>query len=394
MESSQNLSTPEAGAPERKKKVLFVVTKSNFGGAQRYVYDLATRLASDHYAVAVAFGVGAEGQAGKLSRLLIDEGIQTIVIPEMGRDISLLKDFQTFRALTGIFAEEKPDIVHLNSSKAGGIGAFAARMAGIPRIIFTVHGLPYDEDRSWWERALIASLTWVSVILSHHTIAVSHDNFERLIALPFLSGRVFLVPNGIAPLSPLSREEARAQLGTFDATIPHDGKLVGMIAEMHPNKDIRLALDAISLMPDTHLCLIGDGEEKNILAAYAEEKHIARQVHFLGYIENAAQLLTGCDVFLLTSKKEGLPYVLLEAGSLGIPVVAVDIAGVRDIIERDVTGALVPRDAHAVAKQLTHVLTDASYSKAIADALKIKVGAEFQLDRMVKATLSLYEAVG
>ncbi len=106
-----------------KKKIIFVITKSNWGGAGRYVFDLATTLTSD-YDVAVALG-----GTGLLVDKLRKENIRTIPIPSLGRDIHVRADSSAFFELLAIFKKEKPDVVHLNSSKAGGLGALAARMS-------------------------------------------------------------------------------------------------------------------------------------------------------------------------------------------------------------------------------------------------------------------------
>ena len=134
-----------------KKKVLFVITKSNWGGAQRYVYDLATALPKDQFEVKVIFGGTQEvgGSYGMLDTNLKIKApeVQRIFVPSLIRDISIGKDIKSFFELLRLFKKLRPDIVHLNSSKAGGVGALAARFAGVPKIIFTVHGLPEDEAR-------------------------------------------------------------------------------------------------------------------------------------------------------------------------------------------------------------------------------------------------------
>jgi glycosyltransferase involved in cell wall biosynthesis len=126
----------------RKKKVTYVITKANWGGAQRYVFDLATHLPKEEFDVSVAYGV-----EGKLAEELKRAGIVTHYIPALGRDVSFVKDTKSLLELFELFLKEQPDVVHLNSSKAGGVGALAARLTGVPKIVFTIHGLPEDEAR-------------------------------------------------------------------------------------------------------------------------------------------------------------------------------------------------------------------------------------------------------
>ncbi|MBI3634228.1 MAG: glycosyltransferase [Candidatus Yonathbacteria bacterium] len=167
----------------RKNKILFVITKSNFGGAQKYVYDLATNLPKDKFEVAVVVG-----RAGILTDKLREQGIHVINIFSLTRDVSLLKDFKSFVELWRIFRAERPNIIHLNSAKASGLGALAARLCCIslrpktyhltPTIIFTAHGWAFNEDRPYMARFFIKIISWITVLLCHKTIAVS-DSISR-----------------------------------------------------------------------------------------------------------------------------------------------------------------------------------------------------------------------
>jgi len=151
-----------------RKKVLFLITKSNWGGAQRYVYDLATHLDQTKFEPVVALGGD-----GELVTLLDHAGVRVIRINSLTRDISLKKEKEFASELYKIIRIEKPDILHVNSSKAGGVGTALGRILRVPRIIFTAHGWAFNEERPWWQRMVIKFLHWVTVLLSHRTIAVS-----------------------------------------------------------------------------------------------------------------------------------------------------------------------------------------------------------------------------
>ena len=128
------------------KTLVFIITKSNWGGAQRYVFDLCVAM-REKFLVKVILGGD-----GPLAEKLNGDGIEVITIAELGRDVNIIKDFRSgwkiFRALIKI----KPDIVHLNSSKIGGVGSLAARLVFVPRIIFTSHGWALNEDRSLFKK--------------------------------------------------------------------------------------------------------------------------------------------------------------------------------------------------------------------------------------------------
>lgn len=371
-----------------KKRILFLVTKSNFGGAQRYVHDIATRLPPERFAVSVAFG----GE-GALGRKLAERGIPTVPLPFLARDVHPLKDWRAFSRIVGLLREERPDILHLSSSKAGGLGALAGRLAGVPRIVFTSHGLAYDEDRGALAKALIFIATWCTFFFAHVVICISEDTFERARRLPLVGRRVRLIHNGVDAFPLLPRDEARIRISK--ACGERAGALwIGTIAEFVKNKGLSYALDAFAALSgriEANLLLVGDGDDKRSLETRAGEKRLNPNVCMPGYIPEARELLSALDIFVLPSVKEGLPYVLLEAGLARLPVVASDIAGVRDIVENGVSGILVPpRDTAALAAAIETLATQPALRARLGEALSEKVSRLFPVSAMVGKTVAAY----
>lgn len=372
-----------------RKKIIFAVTKSNFGGAQRYVYDLASALPADAFDVAVAFGPGTDGAAGELAKKLQVAMIRTITLPELGRDVQLARDWRSFIALKRTFALERPDIVHLNSSKMGGLGAVAARLLGVPNIIFTVHGFAFEEDRNWLQTILIRFASWLTMICTHTTITLTAHAFDRARRMPFLWRKVVLIHNGIQTPTFLSQSEARRELRTV-TDIP-DGLWIGSVGELHANKNYTVAIDAIAEIDDAHLIILGEGEERARLRARAEEKKVADRVHLLGFIPDAARYLRAFDVFVLPSNKEGLPYVLLEAGLAYIPIVASDIPGNREVILHNFTGLVFPpHDPGQLSAALLKVTGDATFARSLSDELLKRIRKTFSRETMLEKTIALY----
>src|SRR3989338_8344245 len=149
-------------------RILYVITKANWGGAQKYVYDLATAAQAAGHDVAAAYG-----EPGLLTERLGTAGVRTMAIQALGRDVRLLRDLEAYRELRDLFMRERPDVVHVNSSKAGFTGALAARRAKVPRTIFTAHGWAFTEARSAPVRALFKLLQHLTLRFSTHGIAVS-----------------------------------------------------------------------------------------------------------------------------------------------------------------------------------------------------------------------------
>ncbi len=220
--------------PISREKLLMVITKSNWGGAQSYVYELAKTYANQGHEVMVALGgTGAKGaDTGQLAERLRAEQISVHFLRNFSRDVSFFQDFAAFFELVRLTAKIKPDVLHLNSSKAGGVGALAGRLSGVPTIIFTAHGWAHREfRRNFLSRFLIRLSSWATILLSHRVIVVSQLDYTDA---PVLCSRkkLELIRNGIDKFELLSREEARQKLSAT-VPIPSDCTWMLMLAELH-----------------------------------------------------------------------------------------------------------------------------------------------------------------
>ena len=286
------------------QKILFVITKSNWGGAQRYVFDLARSLPKKEWSVGVVLGgTGLPGAGGgKLEEELRHRDIRTLFVPSFMRDVSLLTEWRTFKHLSNLFATEQPDIVHLNSSKAGGLGAVSARLAGVPMIVFTVHGAPWQEDRGVLARGVIAVASWITFLFCHRVIVISQDAFERIRSLPFCGKKTRLVHNGIEPLEFLPKEAAREALG-IDTSQP----VLGAVGELVWNKGYHVLLRAVGVLKrrgiNVYVCIVGDGEERKFIETLVQEEDIEDRVHLAGFVQDAYKILKAFDIFVLPSVK-------------------------------------------------------------------------------------------
>lgn len=296
------------------KKILLVITKSNWGGAQRYVYDLATNLSG--YEVVVA-----AGGDGELAERLRAAGVRTISVPDLVRDISLVKEFAVLRELVKLYKQERPDIVHLNSSKAGGMGALAARIAGVPRIIYTAHGWAYHEKVGILSKTFRWLASLATVLLSDRVITVSRCD-ERTTPLGLSTT---MIHNGIAPMTLGSGEKIRA-------AFPPDATITGTIGELNKNKNQQALIEEAHSNPALYVAILGEGEDRPKLEALIAHYGLTDRVKLFGFVP-VEEALRGFDRFALPSIKEGLPYVLLEAKAAGLPIIASRVGGVPDILD-------------------------------------------------------------
>lgn len=385
---------------QEKKKILYMITKGNLGGAQRYVYDLATSLPQDNFEAVVACG-DKDGET--LAKLLLEKNIRVIKIEGLGREIETLKDFKVFRNLIKIIKTEKPNIVHLNSSKIGLLGALAILYLKIssiahnkyqvPRSIFTAHGWSFNEkNRSAFSRFIYYLGHYLTILICDTTIAVSEKSKKDVAFLPFLRDKIKVIYNGISNFEMLPKEEARRILASQETA----KTIIFSITELHQNKGIDVALEALALLPETTkekmiYCIAGIGEEKENLEKLAEELKISDIIRFLGFVPQASKLLSGTDIFLLPSRTEAFPYVVLEAGLSGRPVVATCVGGIPEIIKDMQNGILVhPRNPKEIAEAILYLLDHTERQKEFGDEINKTVINFFSLNKMLEETIKLY----
>lgn len=375
------------------QKILYVITKSNFGGAQRYVYELATNLPKEQFSVEVALG-----GSGTLKDKLLEANIPVHQINGAARDINIFKEFVVFANLLKIFIKTKPDVVHLNSSKIGGLGAIAARLAGVKKIIFTNHGWSFKEQRPEWQTMIIKFLSWVTVVSSTTTIVLSERERMYVESWPFVKRKLRVIPNGLLPFGFLSREEALEKLiGETELKRIQEEKIrvVGTIAELTNNKGLIYAIEGMALLNDarTIFIIIGEGEERNRLEEAVQATDLGAYVFFVGSVDNARSYLKAFDFFILPSVKEGLPYAILEAGYAELPVIATHVGGIPEMITNLEDGLLIsPRRPQEIKHALIYVENHPEDVKKLAENLHKRVATFYSFERMIKSTEALYQS--
>ncbi|MBI3442542.1 MAG: glycosyltransferase family 4 protein [Candidatus Sungbacteria bacterium] len=416
-----------------RKKILFVITKSVWGGAGKYVYDLATNLPADAFDIAVAAGGN-----GPLFQKLADAGIRTIYIPELDRDIHIGKELRSFHALRNLFEREQPDVIHLNSSKVGGLGGLAGRITAWRarkkmRIVFTVHGWGFLEDRHLFWRAAAFLASWASTLFQDAVILINSRDYA--VAEKFIPRRkLALIQNGLSQHAFAAQEDARRFLSEKTGReIPTDALFIGTIAELTKNKGLNYLIDAAKHMhchsrpaskcginssgnPDQResgfpiksgmtirenainpkikfrFLIIGEGEDRIRLEQQIRDLHLEDTVFLLGFIPDAAQHLPGMDMFVLPSVKEGLPYVVMEAMAAGTPVIASNVGGIPDLIAHNETGVLVlPKNPQALAEAIELLIQNPEQRVLLGKRASDSVRTKFSLRAMLEKTQQLYD---
>ena len=373
----------------KKKKILFLITKSNWGGAQRYVYDLATNLPKDEFDVSVALGGD-----GILKENLETAGIRVLPIKGLQRDISFRKELLSFWEIAHLIRDEDPDIFHVNSSKAGFIGAVLGRILGVPRVIFTAHGWAFNEDRSTISKLFVGFFHWLTVISSHTTIAVSHG-MKAQMKWPWTQAKMQVVHLGRTISAMKDKAEARREIAEYAPKLAASNDTwIGCIGELHPIKRHPLSITAVKTLlsdfPTLKLVIVSGGELYEELQNMLEKEGLEEHIFLTGAIPEAARLLKAFDVFVLPSKSESFGYVLLEAGQAKLPVVSTETGGITDLITSGENGLLVPvDDQESLTNALRTVLSDQTLATELAAEHHRRMGT-ITVEKMVRETIAVY----
>jgi glycosyltransferase involved in cell wall biosynthesis len=374
-------------------KILYIITKSNWGGAQRHVFDLSTAMKADGHEVWVALG----GE-GLLKKKLEEAGIYTFSIATLGRDIAIGKDAGSFKEIYNVIKNKRPDVVHLHSPKAAGLGSLASRLLRVKKIITTVHGWSFNESRPFYEKLSIMFFSWLTMIFSHTTILVSEKDHKQALYFPLVKNKLTLIQLGIKPVTFISVDGAKqaiAKLIGMDLVDFYKKNVIGTIAELHPNKGLTYLVEAMKIVtdgqPNTVSVIISDGQEKAKLDAMIKENKLEDKVFLAGYLENASEYLKAFNVFVLPSIKEGLPYAILEAGSASLAVVATTVGGIPEIVEDMKSGILIqPRNSRELAHAISFMIEHPEERKRYGNTLKERVSTIFSIEKMIWKIKELY----
>lgn len=361
-------------------RIAYLITRmDSIGGAQIHVRDLSLWLRqSGHDPIVVT------GAYGPICKTLLDAGVQVVEVKDLVRPIRPLKDA---RAMVGISRSLKacaPDLVSCHSSKAGILGRIAARSMGIP-VIFTAHGWAFTEGVPGLQRLAYKAIERSCGLLCDHIITVCR--YDRQLALSAKiapANRITAIHNGMPLLPPVPRQAGGSDLVR-----------IGMVARFDTQKDHETLLRALARLRHNNnwrLHLIGGGDSSNV-ARLAKSLDLLDRIEFMGECSNVPALLAELDVFCLISRWEGFPRSILEAMRASLPVIASDVAGVRESVEDSVTGYVVPvGDDRLLARGLADLIDTPGLRVAMGNRGRARFESNFTLDHMLQPTLNVYHA--
>ena len=386
-------------------KILYFITQSEFGGAQRYVFDLANNLKSE-FKIIVAFG--EQSESGKLTAVLKQAGIEYYILPHLQRSISPISDFLALLEIVKLIKEIKPDIIHLNSSKISILGSLAAfiiklRVASCElRVVYTVHGWVFNEPLPTFLKWFYFWAEKFTARFKNKIICVSE--YDRQVALKYNiapTEKLITIHNGInnchSGLEPESRANLHEQISGLRVKPAMTGNLlIGSIGNLYKTKGFEYFIEAAKIIEQNQnskikFIIIGEGSERSHLEKLIKKYSLKNNFILAGQIDQAARLLPALDIYVCSSVKEGLSYTLIEAMQAGRPIVATRAGGNPELIEDGLTGLISPaQNAKALAEKIKTLLNNKTLALKLGQNGKAKALAEFGLEKMVEATRKIY----
>lgn len=380
-------------------KVLRIITRLNIGGPGIHTILLSSALNEKGFYKDILICGKVSESEGDMAYFAKDKGLEPVVIPDLGRDISFKKDIKAFFNLYSIIKKERPDIIHTHTAKAGALGRLAAIFAGVPVKIHTFHGHVFDGYFNPFRARLFILIERFLALFTDKVITVSNiveDDIVNKLRIAKVA-KSAVIPLGFELEKFLHCE---SQKGVFRKKmgLSDDASLIGIIGRLVPIKNHRMFLDVARIILDKNrknnikFLIIGDGELKDFLEGYAKKLNLQNHVIFTGWVEDLASVYADLDIAALTSLNEGTPVSLIEAMASAKPVVATAVGGVRDLITEDKNGLLAnSNDAEDFSKKLLILLDNNDIRLRFGICGREFVKEKYSKNRLINDIKNLYE---
>lgn len=363
-------------------KILFVITRSDvMGGASVHLLDLALGLKNFGHQVHIL--VGGTGVFQERADAL---NLTVSTVPSLIREIRPFKDIRAYFQLKQAIKDFSPDLVHLHSSKAGILGRLACRRLNIP-CVFTAHGWAFTEGVHNVLRLFYRVTERLMARFADKIITVS--DYDRNLALRCHiadESKIERIHNGVSDIS------------EFTGLVKHsqtDSVRFIMVARFESPKDHARALRVFSRVKHLgwKLEFVGDGPQMSTAIELAKQLEISEKVIFSGASSQVKDKLAASDVFILLSRWEGLPLTILEAMSLGLPIIASNVGGVSETIDRDCGFLVESTSDDGLLSAIESLICSVQLRARLGMAARGRYEMYFTLPRMINDTFAIYNQV-
>lgn len=372
---------------DERPRILHLITSFETGGTERQAAELLLRLDESAWDVRLA----VLHRRGQLLERLKDRFPSPPEFP-LTSFYNLNAVRQLWR-LCRLLRAQRISLLHAHDFYAGILGGVAARLTRTPMIAAQRHLRLSDRRIHDYGTRLIHRLAGRVLVNS----AAIREHLLTRSAVP--PEKIAVIHNGLLTDGGVSRAESRAESRAAlirELALPPSAILIGQVARLEEVKGHRYVIAAAAQIvpdhPEVHFIFIGDGSLREQLRAQAAQLGLTNHVHLPGDRPDAATLIAGCDVAVLASLHEGFPNAVLEAMAAGVPVIATDSGGTKEMIRSGETGRLIPpADADALARSISQALAHPAHSEAMAARARAFVERRFGLKRMVTAVEQLYQ---
>lgn len=381
------------------KTILYLITQSEYGGAQKYILDLILNLKGE-FNIFVAFGSPRKQEEdSEFIQKLKENNIEFFALKRVKREISPLNDFLAIFEIRKLIKKLKPDIIHLNSSKISIIGSIAAKkcsMFHVPcSVIYTVHGWVFNEPISGLKKAFYRFAEKFTAKYKSKIICINKFDYDcALYILKIKEKKLSLIYHGLKPVDFFSPEETRPAL-LSQYNIPESSILIGVIANLYKTKGLDYLIQAIKLLVESGIgittIVMGEGDERKNLEDLISQLNLKNKFILAGTVKDAARTLKMLDIYVCPSVKEGLPYSIMEAMFAGLPIIATQVGGIPELIQDGKNGLLVEsEDPELLAEKIKELLRNEELLNRIAKNAEQDANEKFSLDRMINETKGIY----
>ncbi len=348
--------------------------------------------------IEAGYDVHATSAPGPFVDAIAARGVTFHPLEHSTRSMSLLADVRAAREFHRLVRRLDPDIVHTHNPKPGVYGRIAARLARVPLVVNTVHGLYAQPTDPLLRRTVFYGLERVAAFFSHAELVQNVEDITVLRSLNVPASKLTVLGNGVdlarfQPSRSEDRRKVRNELGFGD-----DDLVIGAVGRLVEEKGYRELFDAYrrvrQAIPTARLMVVGphQPDKSDGLDHAAIEQATRDGVTFLGHRDDVERLYPAMDIYVLASHREGFPRSAMEAAATGLPLVLTNIRGCRQVVDEGVTGLLVAvRDSDALARALIELGNDAERRARMGEGGLAKAKADFDQAKVIETTLHTYD---
>jgi len=324
------------------------------------------------------------------------KGYEVKLVNMVGGKIAPIANMRALLSLYWIIRKNRYDVVHAHSAIAGLVGRLAAKLAGVPVIIYTPHGLPFNDYISSRRRWLYVMLERFAGYFTHALIASSETERQQAIQAGIIGPKRISVINNCLDTDKLDVDKVDVLKKRKELGLRLADPVVGMVARLTPQKGphyfIKAAAQVLKTEPKVQFILIGDGELRRKMENLIAHLHISDSLCLLGNRDDCLEIVAPFDLFVLSSLWEGMPYAPLEAMLLRKPIIATDIVGSRDIIQNDSLGVLVPpKNSAALSEAILRLLRNKERAQQMGQCGEKNIRQRFSISSSVFQVTKLYQ---